>query len=155
MENTRIPSKVWKTTDALHAVFAVLFLGLAPQALQAEELPSFRRGLWEFQRTMDMGGGEKTLSSRRCTEPGEDMRRQNGTFAKAGCKVSPVDRRGGVYSFVADCRGAGMGNVVSQSVITVESDTAYTVEVEASGDVGPGGGKRKETLKARRVGDCP
>ena len=155
MENRRIPSKVWKTTDALHAVFAVLFLGLAPQALQAEELPSFRRGLWEFQRTMDMGGGEKTLSSRRCTEPGEDMRRQNGMFAKAGCKVSPVDRRGSVYSFVADCRGSGMGDVVSQSVVTVESDTAYTVEIESSGEVGPGGGKRKETLKARRVGDCP
>ena len=155
MENRRIPSKVWKTTDALHAVFAVLFLGLAPQALQAEELPSFRRGLWEFQRTMDMGGGAKTLSSRRCTEPGEDMRRQNGMFAKAGCKVSPVDRRGSVYSFVADCRGSGMGDVVSQSVVTVESDTAYTVEIESSGEVGPGGGKRKETLKARRVGDCP
>ena len=104
---------------------------------------------------MDMGGGEKTLSSRRCTEPGEDMRRQNGMFAKAGCKVSPVDRRGSVYSFVADCRGSGMGDVVSQSVVTVESDTAYTVEIESSGEVGPGGGKRKETLKARRVGDCP
>ena len=48
-----------------------------------------------------------------------------------------------------------MGDVVSQSVVTVESDTAYTVEIESSGEVGPGGGKRKETLKARRVGDCP
>lgn len=48
-----------------------------------------------------------------------------------------------------------MGNVVSQSVITVESDAAYTVEIESSGDVGPGGGKRREVLRARRVGDCP
>jgi hypothetical protein len=83
------------------------------------------------------------------------MKRQNAMFAKAGCTISPVTRKGDIYSFVADCKGGGAGKVVSQSVITVESDSAYTVEVESSGDAGPGGGKRSEVLKARRVGDCP
>ena len=137
------------------AAFTATTLGLVPPALRADDFPRFREGLWEFARTMDMGGGPKTLSSRRCTEPGEDMRRQNALFAKMGCSVSPVTRKGSVYRFVADCKGAGTGAVVSQSVITVESDSAYTVEVESSGDTGPGGGKRSETLKARRIGDCP
>jgi hypothetical protein len=137
------------------ATLAAVSLGLLPLPGQAEEFPAFHRGLWEFNRTLDMGGGEKTVSSRRCTDPGEDMRRQNAMFAKAGCKLSPISRRGSVYSFVADCKGAGMGNVVSQSVISVESDAAYTVEIESSGDVGPAGGTRREVLKAKRVGDCP
>lgn len=140
---------------AVGGPLAVTGLSLAALPVAADELPTFRRGLWEFNRTMDVGGGQKAISSRRCTEPGEDMRRQNATFAKAGCAVSPVSRRGEVYSFVANCKGGGTGNVVSQSVITVEGDSAYTVEVESSGDVGPGGGKRREVLKARRVGDCP
>ncbi len=136
------------------AALAAVNLAMAPVPAQAEELPTFRRGLWELNRTMDMGGG-KAVSSRRCTEPGEDMRRQNAMFEKAGCKVSEISRRGNVYSFAADCKGSGMGNVVSQSVITVESDAAYAVEIESSGDVGPGAAKRRERLVARRVGDCP
>lgn len=143
-----------KMAKVLPAALAVLSLGLAPVPSQAEELPTFRRGLWEFNRTMDMGGA-KAISSRRCTEPGEDMRRQNAMFEKAGCKVSQISRRGNVYSFAADCKGSGLGDVVSQSVITVASDAAYAVEIESSGDVGPGAAKRRERLEARRVGDCP
>lgn len=141
------------------AAVAVASLGAALPAAQAEELPTFRKGMWEFDRTMemgrDMGSGPKTIASRRCTEPGEDMKRQQAMFAKSGCTVSPVSRRGSVYSFVADCKGAGIGAVVSQSVITVESDSAYTIEVESTGDVDGGGRKNRELLKARRVGDCP
>jgi hypothetical protein len=149
-------SGIRKMATIAWAKLAVLSLGLAPLPAQAEELPTFRHGLWELNRTMDRGGG-KSVTSRRCTEPGEDMRRQNAMFEKAGCKVSQISRRGNVYSFAADCKGSGMGNVVSQSVITVESDAAYVVEIESSGDVGPGGpgaAKRHETLEARRVGDC-
>jgi hypothetical protein len=127
----------------------------APPPAQADELPTFRKGLWEFSRTMDMGGGEKTMSARRCTDPGADMKQQNAMFAKSGCKVSAITRRGNVYSFVADCKGAGLGEVVSQSVITVESDAAYTIEVLSSDEAGPSGDKSKEVLKARRLGDCP
>lgn len=151
--------KVRRMPAVAQAAVAVACLGVAAPPAQAEDLPTFRRGLWEFDRTVemgrDMGSGPKTISSRRCTEPGEDMKRQQAMFAKSGCTVSPVTRRGSVYSFVADCKGAGVGTVVSQSVITVESDSAYTIEVESTGEAAAGGHKNREVLKARRVGDCP
>jgi len=155
MASARTASDVRKTATVIQAALAAVSLQLASLPAQAGELPTFRHGLWEFTRTLDMGGGEKTISSRRCTEPGEEMSRQNAMLAKAGCTVSPVSRQGNAYSFVADCKGGGMGKVVSRSVITVESDASYTVEIESSGDVGPGTGKRREVLKAHRVSDCP
>jgi hypothetical protein len=155
MASARTASDVRKTATVIQAALAAVSLELAGLPAQAGELPTFRHGLWEFTRTLDMGGGEKTISSRRCTEPGEEMSRQNAMLAKAGCTVSPVSRQGNAYSFVADCKGGGMGKVVSRSVITVESDASYTVEIESSGDVGPGTGKRREVLKAHRVSDCP
>jgi hypothetical protein len=155
MASARTASDVRITATAIQAVLAAVGVGLATLPAQAGELPTFRFGLWEFTRTLDMGGGEKTISSRRCTEPGEEMSRQDAMLVKAGCTVSPVSRQGNSYSFVADCKGGGMGNIVSRSLITVESDASYTVEIESSGDVGLGTGKRSEVLKAHRVGDCP
>lgn len=155
MARARTPSDVRKTATVIQAALAAASVGLATLPAQAGELPTFRHGLWEFARTLDMGGGEKTISSRRCAEPGEEMSRQNAMLVKAGCTVSPVSRQGNTYSFVADCKGGGMGIIVSRSVIAMESDASYTVEIESSGDVGPGNGKRREVLKAHRVSDCP
>lgn len=155
MESASTASDVRKTATVVQAALTVASMALGPVPALAEELPTFRRGLWEFSRTMDIGSGAQTISSRRCTEPGEEMRRQHAMFAKAGCKVAPISQQGSVYSYVVDCTGTGMGNVVSRSAITVESDAAYKVEIESSGDVGPGTGKRNEVLKAHRASDCP
>lgn len=130
---------------------AALALLLATPAL-ADEIPAFRKGLWEFNRTVEgqgQGGKPATMSSRKCVEPSADMRQMNAMLAKQGCKFSPTQRKGNAYSFAADCQMQGL-SMKSQSVLTVESDSAYTVQVTSSG----GGQATRELLKARRVGDC-
>ena len=69
---------------------------------------------------------------------------------KGGCKVTPVVHSGSHWSFQAACTIQGKP-IVSKSVLTVLSPTAYRLDVE----VESGGQKSKETLIAKRVGDCP
>ena len=77
------------------------------------------------------------------------MKRQNARLTAAGCRFSPVRRAGNVYTYTAQCSMAGI-QVQSRSTLTVENPGAYRLFVESR----EGGGTSKETLIARRVGDC-
>lgn len=117
----------------------------------AQELLSFRKGMWEFNRTVDSGSGKThTIRSRKCTNPTDDMRKRNEMSIKAGCKVSPVTWNGTSYSFTAQCHNQG-DSALSKSEISVDSDEAYKVTVESQ----RGGQTTKELLVAKRTGDCP
>jgi hypothetical protein len=117
----------------------------------AQNLPVFRKGIWEFTRTVDKGSGKpQTIRTRKCTNPTDDMKKQNEMLTKAGCKFSPVTRSGTSYSFTAQCNIQG-GSAQSKSVISVDSDDAYKVTVESH----QGGQSAKEILVAKRTGDCP
>lgn len=134
---------------------AVLVLALQaglPSAAAATELPSFRKGMWEFKRTIEGQGstGKGTaMSSRKCVDPSADMKRMNELLTKQGCKFSPVTAKGNVYSYSADCQLMGAA-VKSQSAMTVDSEDSYTLHVSSSGSTG----STREVLVARRVGDC-
>lgn len=128
---------------------AALLVVTAAQ-VAAQELPSFRKGLWQFERTIDEGAGApQKVSLRKCTNPGDDMKRQSAMLSSAGCKLSPVVRSGAAYSYSAQCRLQG-ASVESRSVLTVESDGAYRLVVDSLED----GRRKHEVLVARRVGDC-
>jgi len=133
------------------ALGAILGLGAFAGAASAEELPTFRQGLWEFDRS---AGGQR-MHTTQCTAPSEDLKRQNEMIEKrGGCKMSPLQHAGSTYTFSADCTmSAPQGPVSfrSTSVMTVESDSAYRIEVTITGGPGPAG---KELLTARRIGDC-
>jgi hypothetical protein len=130
-------------------LLAVFAFALALPA-HAQDLPQFRKGMWEFDRTVDAGTGRpQALKSQRCTNPTDDLRKQNAMLEQVGCKASEVTHSGNTYSFSADCNVNGVA-VQSKSVITVESDSAYRVNVESK----QGPQSTKETLVARRVGDC-
>lgn len=141
-----------------NAILLLAAFGLATGSAicRAEETqtPKFRQGLWEFDRTAP---GAQKMHTTQCTNPSDDMKRQNEMIEKrGGCKISPVQRSGNTYTFSADCNmPSPQGGVVSfrsTSVMTVESDSAYKVEVTTSaGQPGPTG---KEVLTARRIGDC-
>jgi hypothetical protein len=144
---------------SIHRVGLALFcavVGLAAAAgmVRAEEAPKFRQGLWEFDRTAP--GGQK-MHTTQCTNPSEDMKKQNEMIEKrGGCKISPMQQSGNAYTFSADCnlpsQQGGLVSFRSTSVMTVESDSAYKIEVTTSGaQPGPVG---KEQLTARRIGDC-
>jgi hypothetical protein len=133
-------------TVSLSMVLSVLGAG----AVRADEPPALRQGLWQFERTV---GGQK-LQRQECVSPSEDMKRQNAMLEKSGCKFSPAQRAGKTYTFTADCAikppGGDTVNVRSTSVMTVEDDSAYKVEIETTG----AGTSTQELLVARRLGDC-
>ena len=143
-------------TSAVTAVrlVATLAVAIAAPLARADEPPKFRQGLWEFDRTAP--GGQK-MHKTQCTNPTEDMKRQNEMIEKSGgCKISPMQHSGNTYTFSADCNIAspqgGLVSFRSTSVMTVESDSAYKIDVTTSGArPGPVG---KEQLTARRIGDC-
>ena len=111
-------------------------------------MPAFRKGMWEFTRT---SSADKTppLTTKECTNPGDDMKKQNTILKKAGCSVSPFTKRGTSYTFTTRCSMPGV-SMHSKSVISVESDSAYSVKLESR----QGGKSSKEFLVARRTGDC-
>lgn len=137
--------------SALAPLCTLLGLLALASTARAEELPNFRQGLWQFERS---AAGQK-MHTMQCTSPSQDMKRQNEMIEKrGGCKMSPLKHSANTYTFSADCTvPAPQGPVTfkSTSVMTVESDSAYKIEVTTSDASGPTG---KELLTAHRVGDC-
>src|SRR5215471_3201791 len=129
------------------ALAATVALALAACA---EDPPRFREGLWEFDRS----SAGRSMHETRCTSPSEDMRRQNEMIERGGlCKFSAPDRTDNSYTFTAECElrsfSGGMLRTRSVSVMKVESDSAYRIEVTTTGPGPP----ITEVLTARRVGD--
>lgn len=131
------------------AVAVVSVVALCAVVVAREDLPAFRQGMWKFTRTVN----GKVIESSKCTVPTDDMKRQNATLQKAGCTFGPVQKSGNTYTFKADCEMKMPGGSVSShttSVLTMENDGAYRLEVTGTADGTP----TKESLVARRVGDC-
>lgn len=125
---------------------------MASAATLADELPVLAPGMWEFKRTVEAqgtGGKPMNVANRECTDPTAGMRKSNDMLAKQGCTFTPVSKSGATYTFSSDCRIQGV-RYQSRSVITVESASAYRVDVTSSGS----GPSTKEVLVAKRTGDC-
>lgn len=121
-----------------------------PAISYAEELPALRKGIWEFNRTVETAPGKTAkLSKKECTTPFGDMKKNREDGMKAGCRFTPLTRSGNSYSFTANCK-IGEVPVESKSVITIDSPNAYKIQVESRG----GGKKSTELLVAKRVADC-
>ncbi len=121
-------------------------LGLPAVVAAGEEVPTFRKGMWEYEKTLVINGKEMTKKVSQCTDPTNEI---NGTLTPmnlGNCKSSPAEKHGNQYKISTNC---GPGND-SHIVITVESDSKYTEINEGTlGKV-----KSTETTIARRVGDC-
>lgn len=129
--------------------FAAVALTFASFSAIADDWPTLRQGLWEYQRNV----GPQKVESKRCLSPTEDMKRQNAMLEKNGCTISPIRQSGKTYTFDVNCRmkmPVGEIHSTSTSVMTVESDSSYRLEVRGTLD----GEQTNETLVARRVGDC-
>jgi hypothetical protein len=144
-------SRRWPAALPVAALAVALATTLAAVAF-ADPWPTLRSGMWEFQRTMvrsNQPGKPLVVTKRKCGNPAEDMKRQNAQLTRAGCRFSPVRQAGNTYVFTAQCSMAGL-QVQSKSTLTVENPGAYRLVVESR----EGGVASKETLIARRVGDC-
>ena len=132
------------------AASALLVSTLLCTAAVADDLPALRQGMWNFQRTVN----GKKVEATKCTSPTEDMKTMSAKLEKSGCRLSPVKKSGNVYTYTSDCSmkmptGVTL-NSRSSSVLTVESDSSYRLEVDAVTD----GQASKEQMVAKRIGDC-
>src|SRR5258706_8395510 len=126
----------------------------ATPACLAYEGPTFRSGLWKFERTLETDGKETNrlqasglLIARemtRCVDATSAMKAQFTPFG--ACKPKNFRKTDGGYVFQRFC---GSGAPI-ETQIDVRGDSAYTLINQ--GNVGKI--LSKETVVAHRVGDC-
>ncbi len=116
---------------------------------QAQDWPALKKGRWDITRAMTAGPApSQTSSYKECADPTPDMRNTYNDFARR-CETSPVARSGGTYRYTTLCASPG-GKVKSKYTITVESDSAYKMQI----DVEQGGVKLQSLITARYLGSC-
>jgi hypothetical protein len=121
----------------------------------SNDFPKLKPGEWEFTREGFNGpANAQNLSVRECLDPAQSMREQNAMLAQAGCRFDPVQAKGNVYTYVAQCDIPNVGKTRSVSVLTRQSESAYTVKVDSEGEINGKPMKTSELLTARRVGNC-
>jgi hypothetical protein len=135
------------------AAIAIALLAESPACL-AYDGPTFRSGLWKFERSLETDG--KTTDRfqnnglpikremTRCVNPTADVK---ADFTPVeGCKPKDIQRTDGRYVVERACGGFSP----IRTEIDVKSDSAYT-EINA-GNIGQI--SSKETVVAQRIGDC-
>ena len=133
------------------------FLSCLGASAQAEEFdgPSFRKGLWRFDRMVANGGGSASLPSAtfvssnqvtRCVDPTNAMRETFKPAVIGGCRSATPEKIGNRYVFSLRCDFMGP----ARTTVEVHSDSAY-VEVNEFITSKP---VKTETIIARRIGDC-
>jgi hypothetical protein len=135
-------------TGAFSFSVAVTIL-TTPGAAAAFNFPKVRPGLWQFQRKV----AGTDISFQACEDPIEKMNQRNEQLRRIGCKFTEPVKSGNTYTFESDCpmpRPQGTMRAKGKTVITFESDSAYTVDVTSNA----GGIASNEHLVARRIRDC-
>src|SRR6185295_16072988 len=110
-------------------IYFISFSGIT----RAEKMPVFRQGMWEFNRTIEntsSPGKPQTIKNSKCTNPTDEMKKQKEMLSNLGCKVSSDSKGEKTYSFTADCKIQNT-SVQTKSVITVENDAAYSIQIES------------------------
>jgi hypothetical protein len=132
----------------LGALMVCSALALSTPHCFADDYPSFRKGMWQLDDTMEINGKPIKHPTKRCMDPTTTVRAALEPTNAFGCVTEAPKKTGNRYESVTKCSGAVTGS--TQRVITVESDSAYTdISIQQLGKT-----KAKETLIARRVGDC-
>jgi hypothetical protein len=136
------------------AIAAAVALFAATPACLAYDGPTFRSGLWKFERTLETDGRETNrLQSSglpiaremtRCVSPTSAMKAQFTPFG--ACKPKNFRQTDGGYVFQKFC---GSGAPI-ETQIDVRGDSAYTLINQGNN----GKMSTKETVVAQRVGDC-
>jgi hypothetical protein len=136
------------------AIAAPVALFAATSACLAYDGPTFRSGLWKFERTLETNGEPTNRLQTsglpiareitRCVDPTSAMKAQ--FTQQLSCKAKNFRKTDGGYVFQKFC---GSGAPI-ETQIDVKGDSAYT-EIN-QGNIGKM--SSKETVVAQRVGDC-
>jgi len=140
-------SMLWRGSRAARIV-PLWLLGIAA-AGSAAELPSFRPGIWELERLL----GNNKLVARECMDPTQEMRSNQASLTKLGCRLSPLSQDGSIYTFTSECTmklPSGTSAWSTTSTLTVESESAYRLQVREKIQ----GKTNEQIVVAHRVDDC-
>jgi hypothetical protein len=148
-------TKLGRRRGVLAIAAAIALLGSTPVCL-AYDGPTFRSGLWKFERTLETDGKptDRLQTSgllidrqmTRCVNPTSAMKAEFTPLPFGTCKTTDLRKTDGGYVFQRIC---GSGAPI-KTKIDVKSDSAYTEINE--GNIGKI--STKETIVAQRVGDC-
>jgi len=114
------------------------------------ELPAFRSGLWEYRRTLMRSGGPQVSTTRKCTNPGAEMREKMTELKKKNCQFAPLRRNNEHYISSWICQTPA-GAMRFRDVLTATDDSSYqdVSETHTAQQIG------QQKLDARRLGECP
>jgi hypothetical protein len=116
----------------------------------AVELPSFRPGLWEYRRTLMRSGGPQVSTTRKCTNPGAEMREKMTELKKKNCQFAPLRRSNEHYMSSWICQTSA-GAMRFRDVLTATDDSSYqdVSETHSTQHV------TQQKIEAKRLGECP
>ena len=140
----------------LLAVAAACALFATTSASFAFDGPTFRSGLWKFERTLETDGkpNDRLQTSglpidrqmTRCVNPTLELKAEFAPLKAGGCSTKDLRKTEDGYVFQKVCGGAAQ----IKTEINVKGDSAYTEIHQGSIGKIP----TKETVVAQRVGDC-
>jgi hypothetical protein len=149
-KSSLVPRRVMPAIAAACALFAVGSESFAYDG------PSFRSGLWKFERTLETNGKatDRLQTSglsiarqmTRCVNPTLELKEELTPLKVGACITRDLRKTDDGYVFEKICGRAAP----IKSEINVKGDSAYTEIHE--GNVGKL--STKETVVAQRVGDC-
>jgi hypothetical protein len=124
--------------------------------VQAYDGPSFSKGLWKFERSLEVSSRKNGMPNAkhvrvdppvtRCVDPTEAMKETFRPVSIGSCHSTLPEKIRNGYHFAQRCDYLGP----VKTIISIESETAYRETNELT--VGPS--PKKEIVVARRIGDC-
>ena len=149
-ENNPVPRRI------LLAISAACALLATSSASFAYDGPTFRSGLWKFERTLETDGkpNDRLQTSglpidrqmTRCVNPTQALKAEFTPLKVGACSTKDLRKTDDGYVFQKICGSAAP----IKTEISVKGDSAYTEIHQGSIGKIP----TKETVVAQRVGDC-
>jgi len=134
---------------------ATLAAFAALPALAAQEFPKLKAGLWEMTTSSSRAPDAKSKSTL-CLDASvqQEMIKMSSGMMAGLCSKSELKMSGNKFIGEAVCNLGG-STMKSKSVMTMNSDTSYRTEAEATFDPPLGGqATSKSVIEARHIGAC-
>jgi len=139
---------------SLSAAAALVALAVCP-AIAAPDYPKLKPGLWEMSTTSNRAPDAKSKSTL-CLDASiqQDMIRISSGMMAGMCSKSELKMSGNKFIGEAVCNLGG-STMKSRSVMTMNGDTSYRTEAQATFDPPLGGQSESKTvIEGRHIGAC-
>ncbi len=116
---------------------------------------SLKPGEWQYHRVIpdpQNPGKTQAIDVTECEDPAEAQKKQRAMLEKHGCKFGEAKRVGDTVTTVIECDTKGAkAKITNVSVLTKDG---YQSTIDTEGDQGGKTVRQRETLTAKRLGDC-